>query len=119
MLDRPKMTAQEKVMDCCDSNSTFSYSSVNASAEEHDKQCTHPIEAMPEVKCAETHSTPITPLQSILDQKDLDAAAACLAFAGMLERTGCSEQAEFFYDKMRSIVAQYVSLLPSDQNIQE
>jgi hypothetical protein len=89
-------------MDCCDTNSTFSYSSVNANAEE-------------DAKSTEEQRGAITPLQDILDKKDLDAAAACLAFAGMLERTGCIEQADFFYDKMRSIVAQYASMLPMSE----
>jgi hypothetical protein len=103
-------------MDCCNTNSTPGYSSVNASAEEDDQQSTRLTPPGTEANSfAEQTSTTITPLQNILDQKDLDAAAACLAFAGMLERTGCTEQAEFFYDKMRSIVTQYASLLPASE----
>jgi hypothetical protein len=101
-------------MDCCNTNSTPGYSSVNASAEEDDQPCPPSTQPGGEANSiAERTSTTVTPLQNILDQKDLDAAAACLAFAGMLERTGCTEQAEFFYDKMRSIVTQYASLMPA------
>jgi hypothetical protein len=55
--------------------------------------------------------TTVNPLQSILDQKDLNAAAACLAFADVLESTGSSDQAEFFYGKMRTIIAHYAAIL--------
>ena len=58
--------------------------------------------------------TPVNPLQSILDQKDLNAAAACLAFADVLENTGSSDQAEFFYGQMRTIIARYAAILKKD-----
>ena len=55
------------------------------------------------------------PLRQLLEKKDLNAAAACLAFAELLESAGNIEQAEFFYEQTRSILAELAAEFVSDQ----
>jgi hypothetical protein len=59
--------------------------------------------------------TTVNPLQHILDQKDLNTAAACLVFADLLESAGASDQAGFFYYQMRTIIARYADILEQVQ----
>jgi hypothetical protein len=65
---------------------------------------------------AGTASCERTPLQQLLKKRDLNAAAACLAFAELLETAGNSEQAEFFYEQTRSIVAEHAADLVNNDH---
>jgi hypothetical protein len=94
----------EKAMDCYNTSPTPECSAFDASGNAPEQPVA--VQTHDSVEIIKTEES-VQPLQNILDQKNLDAAAACLAFANMLERTGSTEQAEFFYSRMRAIITQY------------